>query len=90
MKGEGLGFFVNSAVDEDVRAGRLVEISPLEFEPLHRDTAMVVRNPAVLDRPMLADFVREIAQECARVGEIIDDRLHLFQAGKPAARTAAI
>ena len=71
-----------------MRAGRLVEISPLEFEPLHRDTAMVVRNPAVLERPMLADFVREIAHECARVGEIIDDRLHLFQTGNPAARTA--
>ena len=81
--------FVNSAVEEDVRAGRLVEISPLDFEPLHRDTALVVRNPAVLERPMLADFVREIALECARVGEIIDDRLHLYQSSKPAARTAS-
>jgi LysR family carnitine catabolism transcriptional activator len=90
IKGEGLGFFVNSAVEEDVRAGRLVEIAPLDFEPLHRDTALVVRNPAVLERPMLADFVREIALECARVGEIIDDRLHLFQSSKPAARAASI
>jgi LysR family carnitine catabolism transcriptional activator len=88
IKGEGLGYFVNSAV-EDVKAGRLVEISPLDFEPLHRDTAIVVRNPAVLERPMLADFLREIALECARVGEIIDDRLHLYQSSKPAARTAS-
>ena len=58
-------------------------------EPLHRDTALVVRNPAVLERPMLADFVREIALECARVGEIIDDRLHLYQSSRPAARTAS-
>jgi LysR family carnitine catabolism transcriptional activator len=75
IKGEGLGFFVNSAVAEDVRAGRLVEIAPVDFEPLHRDTAMVVRNLAALERPMLADFVREIAEECALVGEIIDNRL---------------
>ncbi len=75
IKGEGLGFFVNSAVAEDVKAGRLVEIAPVDFEPLHRDTAMVVRNLAALERPMLADFVREIALECALMGDIIDNRL---------------
>jgi len=75
IKGEGLGFFVNSAIAEDVKAGRLVEIAPADFEPLHRDTAMVVRNLAALERPMLADFVREIAHECARMGEIVDNRL---------------
>lgn len=75
MKGQGLGFFVQSAIAEDVAAGRLVEIAPTHFEPLHRDTAMVVRSAAALKRVMLADFVREIAHECANVGIIIEDRL---------------
>lgn len=75
IKGQGLGFFVNSAIAEDVKAGRLVEIAPVDFEPLNRDTAMVVRSKAALDREMLADFIGEIARECATVGEIIDNRL---------------
>lgn len=75
IRGEGLGFFVNSAIAEDVKAGRLVEIAPVGFEPLHRDTAMAVRSLSVLERPMLADFIREIAKECARAGVILDNRL---------------
>jgi DNA-binding transcriptional LysR family regulator len=75
IKGQGLGFFVNSAVADDVKAGRLVEIAPADFEPLHRDTAMVVRSTAALERPMLADFVAEIARECESVGVIVDNRL---------------
>jgi LysR family carnitine catabolism transcriptional activator len=75
IKGQGLGFFVNSAVADDVKAGRLVEIAPVNFEPLHRDTAMVVRSVAALGRDMLADFVREIARECESVGVILDNRL---------------
>ncbi|WEK04044.1 MAG: LysR family transcriptional regulator [Candidatus Devosia phytovorans] len=75
IKGEGLGFFVHSAVAEDVAAGRLVEIAPMDFEPLHRDTAMVVRTTAALERDMLAHFASEIARECAKVGEILDNRL---------------
>jgi LysR family carnitine catabolism transcriptional activator len=77
LKGEGIGFFVHSAVAEDIAAGRLVEIAPADFGPLHRDTAMVVRSRAALERPMLVDFIREIAEECARTGEIIDNRLEL-------------
>ena len=75
LKGEGLGFFVQSAIDEDVKAGRLVEIAPLGFEPLHRDAAMVVRSLAALEREMLMDFIAEIALECASVGVILDNRL---------------
>lgn len=75
IKGEGIGFFVNSAVTDDIRAGRLVEIQPVDVEPLHRDTAMVVRSLTALERPMLVDFIREIAVECARVGTILDSRL---------------
>ena len=75
IKGEGIGFFVNSAVADDIEAGRLVEIFPADIEPLHRDTAMVVRSRAALERPMLVDFIREIAMECARVGTILDSRL---------------
>src|SRR6218665_2921068 len=75
IKGEGLGFFVQSAIADDGKAGRLVEIAPVNFEPLHRDTAMVVRSTAALDREMLADFVAEIALECASVGVILENRL---------------
>lgn len=75
IKGEGLGFFVNSAVADDLAAGRLVEIAPVGFEPLHRDTAMVVRSTAALERDMLAAFVDEIALECAKIGTILDNRL---------------
>lgn len=89
IKGEGLGFFVNSAVAEDVAAGRLVEITPVDFEALHRDTAMVVRSTAVLERQMLADFVAEIARECAKVGEVLDNRLDAVQAVSPASRAAS-
>ncbi|MCR6671910.1 LysR family transcriptional regulator [Devosia ginsengisoli] len=79
IKGQGLGFFVNSAVADDVKAGRLVEIAPVDFEPLHRDTAMVVRSPAALERPMLAAFVAEIARECESVGVIVDNRLEALK-----------
>lgn len=75
IKGEGLGFFVSSAVADDLAAGRLVEIAPVDFEPLHRDTAMVVRSTAALERDMLAEFIDEIALECAKVGTILDNRL---------------
>ena len=75
VKGQGLGFFVNSAIADDVKAGRLVEIAPADFEPLHRDTAMVVRSTAALERDMLADFIGEIARECESVGVILDNRL---------------
>jgi hypothetical protein len=36
---------------------------------------MVVRSLTALERPMLVDFIREIAVECARVGTILDSRL---------------
>ncbi|MGV8854537.1 MAG: LysR family transcriptional regulator [Devosia sp.] len=75
IKGEGLGFFVHSAIADDLAAGRLVEIAPINFEPLHRDTAMVVRSTAALERVMLADFIAEIAAECASVGMIVENRL---------------
>ena len=75
IKGQGLGFFVHSAIAEDLAAGRLVEIAPVNFESLHRDTAMVVRSTSALERVMLADFVGEIAAECAQVGMIIENRL---------------
>lgn len=79
IKGQGLGFFVSSAVADDVKAGRLVEIAPVDFEPLHRDTAMVVRSTSALERPMLADFVAEIARECESVGAILDNRLETLR-----------
>ncbi|KKB86324.1 LysR family transcriptional regulator [Devosia limi DSM 17137] len=79
LKGQGLGFFVASAIADDVAAGRLVEIAPTDFEPLHRDTAMVVRSLAALERDMLADFIAEIAVECAKIGVILDNRLEALR-----------
>lgn len=79
LKGQGLGFFVASAIADDVAAGRLVEIAPVDFEPLHRDTAMVVRSLAALERDMLADFIAEIAVECAKIGVILDNRLEALR-----------
>ena len=59
----------------DIAAGRLAEIVPSDIDPVHRDIAMVVRNLAVLDRPMLRDFAIEIAAECASVGTVLESRL---------------
>lgn len=75
IKGAGLGAFVRSAIIDDLEAGRLVEIEPTDFAPLHRDTALVTLSPAALDREVLRDFAAEIAAECARVGTIIENRL---------------
>ena len=73
LRGEGLGFFVNSAIGDDLAAGRLVQIEPPDFKPLHRYTAMVVRSRSVLERDMLRDFALEIAKECEKLGCVIED-----------------
>lgn len=75
VKGEGVGFFVMSAVANDIAEGRLAEIRPVDVEPVHRDIAMVVRSKSVLDRDMLRDFAVEIAAECDRNGTILEDIL---------------
>ena len=75
IKGEGVGFFVHSAVRDDIAEGRLAEIVPSDVDPVHRDIAMVVRNTGVLERAMLADFAAEIAAECGRVGTVLESRL---------------
>jgi LysR family carnitine catabolism transcriptional activator len=75
LKGAGFGAFVRPAVAEDLEAGRLVTIEPADFEPLHRDSALVTLSLDVLDRPAMRDFALEIAAECARVGTIIENRL---------------
>lgn len=83
VKGEGVGFFVMSAVANDIAEGRLAEIRPVDIEPVHRDIAMVVRSKSVLDRDMLRDFAIEIAAECDRNGTILEDIL--LRAPSPAA-----
>jgi hypothetical protein len=75
IRGDGFGVFVRSAVIEDLAAGRLVEIAPADFEPLHRDTALVVLSLNSLERETVRDFAAEIALECARVGTILENRL---------------
>jgi DNA-binding transcriptional LysR family regulator len=72
IRGEGVGFFVHSAVADDIAAGRLVEIEPSDVDTVHRDIAMVVRDSAVLDREMLKDFAIEIAEECRKSGTILE------------------
>lgn len=75
IRGDGFGPFVRSAILEDIEAGRLVEIAPADFEPLHRDTALVALDENVLDRPPVRAFATEIAAECARVGAVLENRL---------------
>ena len=75
IRGAGFGAFVRSAIIDDLDAGRLVSIEPIDFEPLHRDTALVTLSPDVLDRPAMRDFAMEIAAECARIGTILENRL---------------
>ena len=72
IRGEGVGFFVHSAVADDIAAGRLAEIRPSDVDTVHRDIAMVVRDSAVLDREMLRDFATEIAEECVKNGTILE------------------
>ena len=75
IKGVGFGLFVRSAILEDLHAGRVVEVQPVDFEPLHRDTALVTLTPSALDRPVVRDFANEIAIECARVGTVIENHI---------------
>jgi DNA-binding transcriptional LysR family regulator len=72
IKGEGFGFFVISAVADDLAAGRLVEVTAPDLPTLHRDVAIVVRSRADLQRPMLRDFAAEIAHECHRIGTVLE------------------
>lgn len=80
IKGAGFGLFVRSAIIDDLEAGRLVELRPVDFEPMHRDTALVTLAPEALDRPALHAFATEIVRECARVGTVLDNRLSLAAA----------
>lgn len=75
IKGAGFGLFVRSAIIEDLAAGRLAEIRPVDFEPLHRDAALVALSAASLERATVRDFANEIAIECARVGTILENRI---------------
>lgn len=83
IRGDGFGVFVRSAVIDDLAAGRLVEITPSDFEPLHRDIALVALSLSALERETVRDFATEIALECARVGTVLENRL------TPAAANAA-
>ncbi len=77
IRGEGVGFFVHSAVADDLAAGRLAEIRPVDVDQVHRDIAMVVRDESVIERGMLRDFVKEIARECEKVGTLLETRLEV-------------
>jgi len=75
IKGAGFGLFVRSAIIDDLAAGRLAEIQPVDFEPLHRDAALVALSTASLERPAVRDFANEIVIECGRIGTVIENRL---------------
>ncbi|WP_417310239.1 LysR family transcriptional regulator [Devosia sp.] len=74
LQGAGFGLFVRSAIAEDLRTGQLVAIEPHDFPPLHRDIALVVLNPADLERESVVQFAREIAVECRKIGKVLEDR----------------
>lgn len=78
VKGAGLGVFVKSAIAEELESGALVEIKPTNFQPLHRDIALVALSPTVLERETVAGFAREIAINCANIGEVLEDHLNLL------------
>lgn len=73
--GQGIGFFVRSSVQQDLADGTLVEITPRDLEPLHRDIALVVQNRSALDQPALQNFAHEIAADGRRIGRILKDNL---------------
>lgn len=75
MAGEGLGFFVRSTVWLELERGELVEVRPTDFDPLHRTVAVVAPSRAAFEREMVADFAREIAVECSKIGTIVESRL---------------
>ncbi|MEJ8476258.1 LysR family transcriptional regulator [Roseibium algae] len=73
--GEGIGFFVRSAIADSLADGRLVEIRPTDLEPLHRDIALVVRKRKALEEGHLLEFANEIATEGRLLGRILKDNL---------------
>ena len=75
LAGEGLGFFVRSTVRQEIERGELVEIRPRDFNPLHRDIAIVALSKSAFERDMVRDFAREVAREAAMLGTILEDRL---------------
>ncbi len=75
IAGEGLGFFVRSAVRRELERGELVEITPRDFAPLHRDVAIVTRTRASLDRDVVRDFAIEVARDAARLGKVLHSEL---------------
>ena len=56
-------------------SGKTTLLNRLLGENAFRDTAVVVRSRAVLERTMLAHFAREIACECGKVGRVLEDAL---------------
>lgn len=75
LRGEGVGYFVRNAVADDLAAGRLVEITPADLDPVHRDIALVAVSEDVLARPPVRAFAEEIAARCATLGAILENRL---------------
>ena len=74
LRGAGLGLFVRSDIAGDLASGRLVTVEPHDFPPLHRDIALVVLNPADLERESVVQFAHEIAAECRKIGKVLEDR----------------
>ena len=73
--GEGIGFFVRSCVAPALASGKLVEIRPTDFEPLHRDIALVVSGRQALEQTLLLDFALEVAVEGRALGRVLKDSL---------------
>lgn len=78
LKGAGCGMFVKSVIADALKSGALVEVKPVDFQPLHRDIALVALSRKVLERETVADFAREIAADCADIGEVLENHLDLL------------
>lgn len=75
QEGQGVGFFVRSAVRQSLEDGQLVELAPSDLEPLHRDVALVVQTRSEVKRPALLEFARAIAEDGRKLGKILRDPL---------------
>lgn len=78
LQGAGVGYFVRSAVAEELQAGRLVEVRPRNAAPLHRDIALIATSESELERPNVRDFLNEVGAEFGRIGTVLESRLDAY------------
>lgn len=63
--GHGVGYWLATPLAEELAAGRLVALAPVDAPVVHRESALVVARPGALERPLaatLAEFLVERAR----------------------------